>query len=798
MIELNDGKQPSNKIYESIQIEIQAVIHELIKQQNQGRLAEDISTAVENLSLLNDQLQAELEKLKASSEWKRFTIAFYGETNAGKSTLIEALRLQLGEKTKQESQQEFKRIQQEFGLTQESFDEVRCNIIETEKAIEIVDQELAALSQKYAPKVLQAELAINQTEEKLAKETAELTSKQTKVVHELESEILKLNEQLEKIKAELNWWKKIIAWFSKSPEKKQLADITHHVVKVKQQQKIEQKDLLSHHQTLKNLAYTALAELQTKKELETSQIAKKKQELQEKQRKAEAERSRLDNKAKELAKFSDGQIIGDGRSDFTRENTTFDFNLGEQLFSLIDVPGIEGDEAVVSKPIEEAVRKAHAVFYVTRTARPPQSSDGNTSNAKGTLEKIKAHLGAQSEVWSIYNHPANSPRQLSSPLLNEDNRNSLVAMDEKLKVELKEQYCGSLVISARPAYLALTECIVPGSKEATEQRKFLDKFSNIQTILSLSGLTEFITFLQANIIGDYRNKILRSNLNKAYKALEGSLDEIVKVQDEFKSLEKNVKNEVSNAKSQVNVGLEEFVASLNASGSKVRRAFRDEVQEYIYDKIEEDISNDDFKSNLKDTVKQKAGDIQIALKKSIENEADVFGEQVRVIIERSSQHLKNIVTVQNNNFDLQKDFKIDINVDNGLKVGGLAASGISAALGIAFLVSNPAGWTIAFVGGVLALVGSLVGAVKSVWGFFDSGYKKSQQRKETDKVLREASKNIEKEINKIIAQINQEVSAEMQKIQLQLEEPVKQCVDINTSLKRASDELEAIARNIKS
>ena len=197
MIELNDGKQPSNKIYESIQIEIQAVIHELIKQQNQGRLAEDISTAVENLSLLNDQLQAELEKLKASSEWKRFTIAFYGETNAGKSTLIEALRLQLGEKTKQESQQEFKRIQQEFGLTQESFDEVRCNIIETEKAIEIVDQELAALSQKYAPKVLQAELAINQTEEKLAKETAELTSKQTKVVHELESEILKLNEQLE-------------------------------------------------------------------------------------------------------------------------------------------------------------------------------------------------------------------------------------------------------------------------------------------------------------------------------------------------------------------------------------------------------------------------------------------------------------------------------------------------------------------------------------------------------------------------------------------------------------------------
>lgn len=798
MIELNNGKQPSNKIYESIQIEIQAVIHELIKQQSQGRLAEDISNAVENLTLLNDQLQTELEKLKASSEWKRFTIAFYGETNAGKSTLIEALRLQLGEKTKQESQQKFKKIQKEFGLTQESFDEVRCNIIETEKAIEVVDQELAGLSQKYAPTVLQAELAINQVEEKLIQETAELTSKQTKVMRELESETLKLNEQLEKIKADLNWWKKITAWFSKSSEKKQLADFKHHVVKVKQLQEIEQKDLLAHHQTLKNLAYTALAELQAKKELEASQIAKKKQELQEKQRKAEAERNHLDNKAKELAKFADGQIIGDGRSDFTRENTTFDFNLGEQLFSLIDVPGIEGDETVVSKPIEEAVRKAHAVFYVTRTARPPQSNDGNTSNAKGTLEKIKAHLGAQSEVWSIYNHPANSPRQLSSPLLNEDNNNSLAAMDEKLKSELKEQYRRSLVISARPAYLALTECIVPGSKEATEQRKFLDKFSNIQTILSLSGLTEFITFLQANIIGDYKNKILRSNLNKAYKTLASSLDELIKVQTEFKNLERNVRNEVSNAKSQINVGLEEFVGSLNASGSKVRHAFTNEVQKYIYDEIENDISNDEFKSKLKDTLNQKAENIQITLKRLIENEANIFGEQVRAIIERSSQHLKNIVTVQNNNFDFQKDFKFDINVDNGLKVAGLAASGISAALGIAFLVSNPAGWTVAFIGGVLALVGSLVGAVKSVWGFFDSEYKKSQQRKETDKVLREASKNIEKEINEIIAQINQEVSAEMKKIQQQLEEPVKQCVDINTSLKRANAELDAIARNIKS
>ncbi|MEM6191613.1 ATP-binding protein [Shewanella scandinavica] len=790
--------EQSNQIYESIQIQIQTVIQSLSEQQCQGRLAEDISGAMENLSLLNERLQNELNKLKESSEWKRFTIAFYGETNAGKSSLIEALRLQLGEKTKQESQRKFKEIQQQFGLTQEKFDEVRDVIMDTEKTLEAVNQELATLSQKYAAQIIQAELAASQAENKSMQEAAELAMQHNKVIREFESETLKLNELLQKIRAERNWWQKITSYIFESPEKKQLAEIKYHVAKVKKQQQIEHNTLIAHHQTLKQLADIALTELQAQKKQEQTLIAKRKQELQEVQRKAETERNRLDNEANKLAEFADGQIIGDGRSDFTRTNTAFDFNLGGQQFSLIDVPGIEGDETVVSKPIEEAVRKAHAVFYVTRTARPPQTNDGNTSNAKGTLEKIKAHLGAQSEVWSIYNHPANSPRQLTSPLLNEDNRNSLAAMDAKLKTELKEQYCGSLVISARPAYLALTECIVPGSKDATEQRKFLEKFTNSQAILLLSGLTEFVTCLKTNIIDDYRNKILRSNLNKAYKALYNSLSEMEKLQAEFTNLEKNVKSEVSNSKSQINVCLEEFTGSLHAAGSKVRCKFHDQVQKRIYDEIEGDISHDEFKRSLKNTLNQNAENIQVTLKQLIENEADALGDKIKSIIKRSSHHLKNIVTAQNNNFDFQKSFKININMDNGLKLSGLVAGGISAALGVAFLVSNPVGWTVAFVGGVLALVGSVVGIVKSVWGFFDSDYKKSQQRKETDKVLREANKNIENEINTIITQIKQEMFVEMGKIQKELEAPVKQCIDINTSLKQANTELTAIASNIKS
>lgn len=789
----------SNETYELIQNKIQSVIQRLSEQQREGRLAKDISGAIENLAQLNNQIQAELEKLKASSEWKRFTIAFYGETNAGKSTLIEALRLQLGEKTKQESQRRFKEIQQRFGLTQEAFDEVRRVIMDTERAIEVVRQELAGLSKKYAVPIMQAELAVSQEEENAVQESAVLDLQHNKAISDLMLEISRLNELLEKVKAERKWWQKIIARFSTSPspEEKQFAEITQHFSKTEKQQEIEKKELIDHHHGLIQQASTALAELQTQKQHEHNQVAEREQELQEALRKAEDERSRLDNEVLKLTEFADGQIIGDGRSDFTRVNTSFDFDLNGHSFSLIDVPGIEGDEAVVSAPIEEAVRKAHAVFYVTRTARPPQTNDDSPGSAQGTLEKIKKHLGAQSEVWSIYNHPARSPRQLTLPVLNNDIVNGLAAMDEKLKAELKEQYCGSLAISAHPAYLALTECVAPGSKDAADQRKFLDQFGGPEAILSLSGLTDFITRLQTTIISNYRDKIKRSNKNKAYETLRNSLDEFRAPQTHFSELEKNVKSEVLHAQSQINISLEEFIGSLDIVGGKIRRAFRDRVQKEIYDEIESNISNDEFKRSFNHTLELNAENIKNNLKKSIDKEADALGEKIRGIITRSSQHLKNIVTAQNNNFDLQSNFKININVDNGLKVGGLVAGGIGAALGVVFLASNPVGWTVAFVGGVLALLGSLVGIAKSVWGVFDSNYKKAQQKKEADKVLREADNTIEKEINKIIAKIKYEVSVEMKKIKHQLEEPVKQCIAINALFNQVDVELTAIARDIK-
>lgn len=42
---------------------------------------------------MNQDFKSEIDKLESSSEWDKFCLAFFGETNAGKSTIIESLRI---------------------------------------------------------------------------------------------------------------------------------------------------------------------------------------------------------------------------------------------------------------------------------------------------------------------------------------------------------------------------------------------------------------------------------------------------------------------------------------------------------------------------------------------------------------------------------------------------------------------------------------------------------------------------------------------------------------------------------
>lgn len=67
-----------------------------------------------DLEKINESFKAEISKLESSSEWDKLCIAYFGETNAGKSTIIESLRIIYDEEKrmleKSEQDKEFKTI----------------------------------------------------------------------------------------------------------------------------------------------------------------------------------------------------------------------------------------------------------------------------------------------------------------------------------------------------------------------------------------------------------------------------------------------------------------------------------------------------------------------------------------------------------------------------------------------------------------------------------------------------------------------------------------------------------------
>ncbi|GAA8125131.1 hypothetical protein HpBT110_06570 [Helicobacter pylori] len=74
------------------------------------RLRKFNQKALELFKNLESESLKELESLKNNEEWEKFTIAFYGETGAGKSTIIECLRLFFKEPGKMDQQERFKRL----------------------------------------------------------------------------------------------------------------------------------------------------------------------------------------------------------------------------------------------------------------------------------------------------------------------------------------------------------------------------------------------------------------------------------------------------------------------------------------------------------------------------------------------------------------------------------------------------------------------------------------------------------------------------------------------------------------
>ncbi len=128
------------------------------------------------------------------------------------------------------------------------------------------------------------------------------------------------------------------------------------------------------------------------------------------------------------------------------------------------------------------------------------------------------------------------------------------------------------------------------------------------------------------------------------------------------------------------------------------------------------------------------------------------------------------------------------NIASGINKIGLLSSIASLVFGI-FNFWNPVGWASIGLGAI--------GIVKSVWSWFSSDYKKSQQRKEVDKNLDKVCEKIAEDVRNQLKSYKKVISENVESLKAGLNDPVVCYERMREGLIKAGEGLWQISNNIK-
>ncbi len=581
--------------------------------------------ALKEFQQLESKSLKELESLKHNEEWENFSIAFYGETGAGKSTLIECLRIFFKEQNKKDQQERFKQLDLDY---QEKYKDDKS-------LIEQYDTEISDIQ---------------------------------KTLQDLENKLTFLKE--------CNIFFKIFHFLTGNRKFKEISKCFQKSQDELNDTELKKKNYISEKQAILN----------------------------------------------EMESLQDGAIIGDGRSDFTLKTQSYSFQYNHQTFVLLDIPGIEGDEKKVIDQISDATQKAHAIFYVTKTPRPPQKGE---EDKEGTIEKIQKQLGSQTEVWTIYNKPILSPIALKDGLINENEQESLKILDEKMEGVLGKHYKGHKIVSAQAAFYGLAQALIPETDFYEKKQKFLKNFKE-EELLNQSHFKPLGRFIAEELIKNSRAKIIESNCNKALKVVEELKITIQnKIEKQIDSMMKDMQGHQEEVEYRLDRSADKFISDLKNSARNEINQFESDFRKEMHERIERDIGNNECKEIFDNELKQRETKLIEDIKRHFKECKEQFHGSVGKDIEQFKEErvedslaITERIGTDSGNFDFNTDFNIDSGID---KIGLFISIG-----GLVLLLLTPIVSEFALIAGVSL---GLVGIGKAVWGFFDSDYKKSQQKK---------------------------------------------------------------------
>ncbi|UOS37758.1 GTPase [Helicobacter pylori] len=494
------------------------------------------------------------------------------------------------------------------------------------------------------------------------------------------------------------------------------------------------------------------------------------------------------NEHAELKELQDGAIIGDGRSDCTLETKSYTLKHNNQSFVLLDIPGIEGDEKKVKQQISNATKKAHAIFYVTKTPASPQKGE---ERKEGTIEKIQKQLDSQTEVYTLFNKPINSPRALKDGLdglIDENEKESLKILNEKMKAILGKHYMGYKAVSAQAAFYGLSSALLPETDFYKNKQKFLKFFKVEELLLYKSHFKQLGEFIAGTLLENSRKKIMESNCNKAVKVIEKLQKAITTTIDrKINPTIKELKNVQLETYSNLDRSRDKFVSKLKNSVSKEIERFKSDLREEMYAHIDRDIEDDECKEIFENECKQGIRELSRTIEGLVKKCEEQFRKDIKEDIEQFEERIKDSL-VMLNYINLDSGFDSNFNIHSGIDKLGL----FSSIGGLILLFSTVGGFALA-----AGIVLGVIGVVKSVWSWFSSDYKKSQQKKEVDKNLDKVCGIIKERVRNQIKSYKKIIFEKVESLKAGLNDSVVCYECMREGLIKAGEGLWHLSNNIK-
>lgn len=450
------------------------------------------------------------------------------------------------------------------------------------------------------------------------------------------------------------------------------------------------------------------------------------------------------------------------------------------------MPGIEGSEKKVIDQISNATQKAHAIFYVTKKPTPPQKGE---ERKEGTIEKIQKQLGSQTEIWTIYNKPINNPRAFKDGLIDESEKESLKILNKEMKNILGKHYMGHQIVSAQMAFYGLSSALLLESDFYKNKQKFLEVFKEEEWLLYKSRFQQLGEFIAEELLKNSRAKIIESNCNKALKVVE-QLQKAIKttIEKRIDPMIKEAQEHQQEARYNLDRSTEKFILNLTNSAFYEIDQFKSDLREKMYVHINKNIEDEECEEIFENEHEQRTEKLRKKIEQHFNECKERFIEEIKKDIEQFEERIKDsLIMLDRTNIDSGFDFSF--NIDSGInKIGLFASIG-----GLALLLMTPVVGEIALFGG---LVLGAIGIVKSVWSFFDSDYKKSQQRKEVDKNLDKACEKITEDVRNQIESGKKGALGMIEELNAGFNKLVDHCERMKGQLKEAHEKLGYISHSI--